>query len=190
MSDQGAEMDYNGEDEKNQGNQVCADGEAVSNGVLGQQSCGEEALAPLPAPVPRRKRGRPKGPGRQRRVIGDRLKAQVVALRARGIPSAIVGRELGISTSAVTRITSHFNGLLQELNSVQEFREKKGEILEAGQIRVLKSLLDEAKISSANLTQTARAFEVLHKASRLEANQSTDNRAISLRFTGALGDDE
>lgn len=167
-------MDKCPETQENIGDQICADGETLG--------------ARLPDPVPRRRRGRPVGSGRKRRVIPDKLKNQALVLKARGLPQSIIARELDLDPATVSRISSQYSGLLQELETVQEFRDAKGDLLDAAQAKVLKSLVNEGKLDKATLYHVAYALDVLYKSNRLERNQSTANVATTLTYTGTIPD--
>lgn len=149
-----------------------------------------ESLEAHPEIVPARRKGRPKGPGRKRRVISDAKKAEILTLKARGYPNAVVAREAGVEASSVTRLLAQYSGLMQELENVERFRDGKADLLDAAQLRVLKSLVDASKLDKASLNQVAYAMDVLYKSNRLERNQSTANVSTRHQFTTTVGDDD
>lgn len=152
-------------------------------------------------PTPKRKYGRPPGKyGKKYQrhkqyertkpidesEIGFRRVTKVMNLAARGLTTEDIHKVTKLPMGSIDVIKCELYELLGELNKVQEYRAIRRDILDAGHIKLLKSMFEPERLAKANLYQLAYASEILYKQSRLESNLSTENRSVS--FMNVNGD--
>lgn len=124
------------------------------------------------------KRTRLKGPER------SRITRKVLSLAAQDLPQNTIAQVLGQPKSTVQTIIKRYSKVFKELPGVDDFRRVKADILDAAQLSVLKSGLTDAKLAKSGLLSSMKAFEVLHKAGRLERGESTEN--VSQQIFGRI----
>lgn len=162
----------------------------------------DESPNPEPRVLPRRNKGGTK-PGSirgnyQRHKQYERTKpvadsevgtgriTRVMNLAARGLTTEDIQKVTNLPISSINSIRCELAELLTELGKIEDYRAIRRDLLDATHIRLLKSINDPEKIAKANLYQLAYASESLYKQSRLEANLSTENRAVT--FMSVNGD--
>ena len=135
----------------------------------------EKHSATAPDLPPKRNAGRPKGAPH-----GPHTKAsKLLDLAMKGVPPALVSKAVGIPKRTVCRHLKKFRKQFKELGNIEAYEATKQQLLSATELRLLKSLNDEAKHKKASLSSVAFAMEKVHQAGRLEKNQSTKNLAVS-----------
>jgi transposase len=127
---------------------------------------------------PGRKKGQQAPKGKWRKLTSPDL-VQLITLKNQGMRSRDIAKVLDVHESSVSRAISNFEPLFKELQEVKTYRESRAEILQALQLKTLKSLARDDAQAKASINQSAYAFEVLHKAERLETGKSTENKAVS-----------
>jgi hypothetical protein len=105
--------------------------------------------------------------------------AEVLQRTVSGQSRATVAEAVGITRTGVHEIISKFKGVFTALDQVPDFRAVKAELLDAGQLTLLHSMMDKQKLADASLYQVAQAFDILYKACRLEQGKSTSNQAVA-----------
>jgi len=81
------------------------------------------------------------------------------------------------SKQAVEQALKRFSALLLKPGEVAAYREKKGEILESVEARLLHELVDKGRVEKASLNNVAYTLGVVGNMTRLEKGQSTSNVA-------------
>lgn len=107
---------------------------------------------------------------------------RTLELAAIDTPVALIASTLGETKQAITKIIDEYKHVYPQLANLSKLSVIKRELIDASMYQSLESLNDPTKIEGASLRDSAYAFDVLHRASRLEHNQSTSNTAI-LSFT-------
>ena len=97
-----------------------------------------------------------------------------------GASIRVLSRKYRVHPDAIKRRLSPILKILQEFTGEQlaAFRDKKSDLLDAVQLKLLIEIADENKVKRANLRDLAMAFEKIHTATRLERDQSTANIAM------------
>lgn len=103
--------------------------------------------------------------------------AHIITQTLKGVKQIDIAKELNVSRATVSMALKKFAPIFKELENVRDFQSVKADIIDAGLLTTLKSAVDEDKHKEARLGEVAKLLDVLHKASRLERNLSTENRA-------------
>jgi predicted DNA-binding protein YlxM (UPF0122 family) len=127
--------------------------------------------------VVKRKRGRPHGykTTHSNQVKSRKQACRMAEMKLKGASYEMIARAEGVSRRAVVNALKMFEPIFVEIKNLKTFREVKTDLIDATQLRLLKSMNDEDKISKASLNNVAYAFTQMHQAGRLERGQSTAN---------------
>lgn len=101
----------------------------------------------------------------------------------KGVPRTISAEHFGLTHRAVNDVIEYFKPIFQEIEQVPRYRQVKSELLDAAELKMLKSLLSEDKIEKASLNNVAYAFQQVFQAGRLQRGQSTANIDQKTQFT-------
>lgn len=134
----------------------------------------ESVVEVIAAPV-KNKGGRPKGARRRAEKVTQVQLSEILALKAKGVPQALIARDYGLSEAGVNKIVNRFSVVFTELKNVDNFRAIRSKLYDAGQLAALKSLVREDKLDRAGVRDLALAVDILGKHSRLERGLSTAN---------------
>lgn len=111
--------------------------------------------------------------------VGKTIKA--MSLITQGKTNTEVMDLLKIDEKACNYIRSQFVHIQEEINNVAEYRKTRANILDAIHASILKKLSDPEKLNAASAKDLGWVAESIHKQSRLERGESTENKAISFR---------
>lgn len=134
------------------------------------------------------KKGHARPPGRKYNDMTQGDLAKCLDLHVKGIPNTEIAKIVGTKSSTVHLALQRFKSVFTELEYIDDYRATKTRLLEAAELRLLKSMLDEATIEKASLNNRAYAFQQVYQALRLERGQSTANVSGVFRFTGIPSD--
>lgn len=134
--------------------------------------------SPDAGPKPEKKKTRYYNRKPGRKALTQKQAMRIMELKARKIPHEEIARSVNTTLPAVNKLIERFGGVFAELENVKDFREARQDLIDAAQLKTLKSLVDPSKHADASLNQVAYAFDVLYKSNRLEAGKSTQNTAI------------
>ena len=87
----------------------------------------------------------------------------------------------GVTQGCLNLIRTQFNNIKVELDGVEIYRKDRANILDALHAKLIKAATDPEKIADASIKDLIWSTESLHKQSRLERGESTENKAISFR---------
>lgn len=126
-------------------------------------------------------------PGKLSDPIKDHQKKilRVVELASVDTPIELISKNVQATTQEVKKILTEYSHIFPQLEKLESLRKNKRDLVESSMFKVLESLTESSKINEASLKESAYAFDVLHKATRLESNQSTSN-AAHLTFTSDM----
>ena len=103
---------------------------------------------------------------------------RIANMALKGVPDDEISDLLNIPITTVNNVSKTFKRLLVDLDKVNDFRELRRDILDAGHGLLLESVLDPEKIADANLRDIGWVAESIYKQARLEGGLSTDNKSI------------
>lgn len=108
------------------------------------------------------------------RRVTPRERKRIVDLAERGFSIREVSLQTTIPKSTIHRL---FGPLFRALNRPRRdlYREKRVEMLEATEERLLGAVWDDQRLAKASLNNVAYTFTQIHTARRLESGQSTAN---------------
>lgn len=109
---------------------------------------------------------------RQRGSLEDLLK-----LRMRGWSLAEIGRHYGVTRQRIHKRLGALDKLVDP-ERVRAYQTHRVELMEAAELRMLCSLVDDDVIAKGSLNNRAYTFTQIHQARRLESDQSTANLAL------------
>ena len=118
--------------------------------------------------------GRTKGATETRHMRELREMKKIITLHKKNLPAADIAKVINKSPQTVSRAIKKFGEYFECLDEVEDYRANKSELLDAAELRILKSMMEGDKISKATLNQAAYAFQQLHNAGRLERGQATN----------------
>jgi predicted DNA-binding protein YlxM (UPF0122 family) len=107
--------------------------------------------------------------------------AKALKLRTQGNTYAEIAAVFGVSPTAVHKAIHKFEDFLTDAGQpglLQAFQDNRSSLLNAMEMRMMRSLVDEDAISKASLNNRAYAFEKIHQARRLEEGKSTENVSV------------
>jgi transposase len=105
---------------------------------------------------------------------------KALKLRIQGNTLAEIGTIFGVSESAVCQSLKRFDAFLKDIQQgdLQAYTEERKSILNAAEMTLLRSCLQEDAIQKAPLASRVMAFGVLYDKRRLEEGKSTENLGI------------
>jgi hypothetical protein len=107
--------------------------------------------------------------------------AKALKLRVQGNTYEEIAAVLGVTAQGVYQALDKFESFLTDAGQpglLQAFQDSRGELLNAMEMRLMRSLVDEDAISKASLNNRAYAFEKIHQARRLQEGKSTENVSV------------
>lgn len=107
---------------------------------------------------------------------------RTLELAAIDTPIPLIASTLGETKQAITKIIEEYKYVYPQLANLSKLSAIKRELIDSTMYQSLESINNPDKIAEASLRDHAYAFDVLHRASRLEHNQSTSN-VNTLTFT-------
>lgn len=108
-----------------------------------------------------------------------RTESPLIALdHVRGLSNKEIADKYRVSQATISTLIDKFKPLFTELNEVDDYRNAKDKILDALQLKTLKSIACEEKQAAASLQQAAITFDILNRNSRLEKGLSTSNASF------------
>ncbi len=110
--------------------------------------------------------------------IGEALKLRLVNKLSYGQ----IAKLQGVSKQSVEARLSKFLRLLSNYELVDEYENKRGNILSSAELELLYNLLDPAKLEKAGLSDVSRAFAQVANQRRLTRGEATQNLGINVRI--------
>jgi hypothetical protein len=107
--------------------------------------------------------------------------AKALKLRVQGNTYEEIAAVFGVTAQGVYQALNKFEQFLTEAGQpglLQAFQDNRSSLLNAMEMRMMRSLVDEDAISKASLNNRAYAFEKIHQARRLEEGKSTENVSV------------
>jgi predicted DNA-binding protein YlxM (UPF0122 family) len=108
--------------------------------------------------------------------IGEALKLRMVNHLSYGQ----IAKLMGVSKQSVEARLSKLLRLLENHQIIDEYENKRGDILSSAELELLYHLLDPKKLERAGLSDVSKAFSQVANQRRLSSGQSTQNIGISL----------
>ena len=135
-------------------------------------------------------------PKKQGRTIGSlesrdatiwKETSKMMKLYLQGVTCAEIGKLTNKPTSTVhkrvTTFLNMFQSLKGELENLNTLRESKAELFEAGELKLLKSMVDDSRLEKAAPNQLAYAARQLFDMRQITQGKSTQNIAHIHQFT-------
>ena len=113
--------------------------------------------------------------------VGIKKASEVMHLLIAGESDKNIMEMTTISEGSLNLIRSQFNNLKRQLDNVEVYRKNRANILDALHQRIVEAMSDPERIDSASVKDLGWVAESIHKQSRLERGESTENKAISFR---------
>lgn len=141
----------------------------------------EEQATPEVLEIPKKKRTSPyyngtkAKHGRYRTRLTTKEMDTVIELVSKNVSTDVIANAINRETHVVTQILEKFKPLFLNLEKANDFKVIRENILNAGQLTVLKSALAQEKIDEAKFGELMKGFDILYKAERLETGKSTSN---------------
>jgi len=111
--------------------------------------------------------------------VGKTIKA--MSLITQGKSDQEVINELNIDNRAIEYIRDQFRFIQKEISNVAEYRKTRANILDALHQKILEKMSEPERLDAASVKDLGWVAESIHKQSRLERGESTENKAISFR---------
>jgi hypothetical protein len=119
---------------------------------------------------------------REEKQVSKRIDVpKALKLRIQGNTYEEIAKIFGCSRQAIAQSLDKFESFLIESGQpgiLSAFQDNRGQLLNAMEFRMMRSLVDEDAISKASLNNRAYAFEKIHQARRLEEGKSTENVSV------------
>jgi len=133
-------------------------------------------------------------PPKRTRKTRPRRGAAAVEMKTRGLNAHEIARATSVPQTTVKGILDKYSKVFKALPKVAEFQQIKADLLDAEKLTALETAVSQSKLNKASFLALVTGAEKLHKMSRLERNQSTDNVAHkhfgSLTLTPDMEDPE
>ena len=97
-----------------------------------------------------------------------------------GLSYAAIGKQLGVTRSAVFKTLKPFEAIIKDLTQSNTYTANSPEILGAVEFEIIRKMVDEGVLKKASLNNLAYAFQNIHNARRLESGKSTANVAVNV----------
>jgi len=110
--------------------------------------------------------------------IGEALKLRLVNRLSYGQ----IAKLLGVTKQSVEARLKKVIRLLDNHELIEEFENRRSNILSSAELELLYHVLDPAKLEKAGLGEVSRAFAQIANQRRLTRGESTQNLGISLRI--------
>lgn len=132
---------------------------------------------------PRRKAGAQKGKphnwtgqyqNKRRRLNATEI-SKALLYTQQGIQQTDIAKMLNVTDASIKFILDKFAPVISNLKDVPDYKIAKSDLLNAGELTVLKSILKPEALETARLGELAKTFDVFYKAGRLERGLSTQN---------------
>jgi transposase len=118
----------------------------------------------------------------EKKKVINRIDVQkALKLRLQGNSFSEIGTIFGVSPQAVEQRLDGFKEFLSgitDIGQLESYTEERKSILNAAEMTLLRSVLDEEAIKKAPLAARTMAFGVLYDKRRLEEGKSTENLGI------------
>ena len=101
--------------------------------------------------------------------------AHIVSQHLKGVRNVEIAREMNLSKGAITNVLKKFAPIFENLPDVRGFTKIRADIIDSVLLQTLKTATDKNKHEEARLGEVAKLIDTLHRASRLERGQSTEN---------------
>jgi hypothetical protein len=150
-----------------------------------------DEITPTPTPTPAAKQPKPKRKydknknlipehGYKSRALQPRKIAKLLQLQLQHPEMTISekARVAKVSGPSVVRILNEFKDIFKDINNVDNYTTCRNSILNSAELTLLRTLLQEDKLSEARLGELAKGFGVVHNARRLEQGLSTSNASV------------
>lgn len=128
-----------------------------------------------------RKDSRPKTYRKSLEKLGVGKTIKAMSLITQGKSDSEVIAELKIDNRAIEYIRDQFRHIQKEIDNVVEYRRTRANILDALHQKILEKMSDPDRLDAASAKDLGWVAESIHKQSRLERGESTENKAISFR---------
>jgi predicted DNA-binding protein YlxM (UPF0122 family) len=134
----------------------------------------------------------------KKKKLINRIDVQkALKLRLQGNSFSEIGAVFGVSPQAVEQRLDGFKEFLAgitDIGQLESYAEERKSILNAAEMTLLRSVLDEEAIKKAPLAARTMAFGVLYDKRRLEEGKSTENLGILgkliVQSEGELGEEK
>lgn len=123
------------------------------------------------------KKGRKKGSKVQSQAVKPRQLATLLEYTAKGLPIEQAARAAKMPPSTAHRVVKRYAGWIQDLDEIKDFESVRSQILTAGEMRLLESMLRDDKLEKASVNNVAYALRQVHDMRRLHQGLSTANVA-------------
>jgi hypothetical protein len=101
--------------------------------------------------------------------------AKIIDLSARGVGKNEIAKLVAVHPRTISRTLQKFERVFAEIKNIEDFSTVRQELITAGELAALKSVVKPGELEAARMNDRVKAFEVFHKAGRLERGQSTAN---------------
>jgi hypothetical protein len=118
--------------------------------------------------------------------ISPRETATILEQAALGVPANAIARQISRAPQSVCNVLKRFQGVFTELVNVKDYTQVRSPVLDAAELRMLKSLMDEASIEKATLNNRAYAYRQIVDSNRLWKGLSTSNQSTRTQFSGTI----
>lgn len=153
---------------------------------LGRNEAESEAKETEPV-VLGKKKGRKKGSKIKGQALKPRQLNTLLEYKAKGLPIEQAARAAKCPPSTAYRALERYAGWLQELEHIKDYEETRAQLLSAGELRLIKSMLKESTLAKAEekgaVNALAYGLKQLHDMRRLELGLSTTNVATQSKVT-------
>lgn len=134
-----------------------------------------------------KKKGRKKGSKVKSQALKPRQLNTLLEYKAKGLPIEQAARAAKCPPSTAYRALERYAGWLQELEHIKDYEETRAQLLSAGELRLIKSMLKESTLAKAEekgaVNALAYGLKQLHDMRRLELGLSTSNVATQSKVT-------
>jgi DNA-binding CsgD family transcriptional regulator len=105
---------------------------------------------------------------------------KILELRAKGLTHNEIAPIVECHPQTVSRTLEKFKEFFTDLDKTVEYQQVRGQLLNAAESRLLRSVVDEQAIEKASLNQRAYAMKEVHNMRRLNENLSTSNTSLQV----------
>lgn len=119
---------------------------------------------------------------RNQRTAQSKLREKVIDLHFKGVSNSLISKAVGLTPDTVSRTLKRFKETFKELDNVEDFEASREKLYSATELKVLKALNDDSKLSDASYASIAASLKTIHHARRLESGLSTSNSEVNGKF--------
>lgn len=102
---------------------------------------------------------------------------QILEMTVSGYTQEEIANAVKLTKNSVKKVQHDYRKTFKGLEKVKTFREVRADLLAAAQLSALETVVDPKKLAKTSSVGAAKIFDVMHKAERLENDQSTENHA-------------